>query len=235
MGDMSKEPSMEEILSSIKRIIAEEGEEISMPPRALRRARAEAASIGSAGIHAVPADDVLELTPPDIEEAVVFEEEEAVADSPVEEAVIEEAEVSYEEPVEEAPAVEDVLELSPPEEIQPEIEEAQPEAVAEEAPVAEEVLELTNEIETEETVATTEAARKAPHILSVESEVATRNSLSALSSMVITPEPGAENTLEGLVQSMLRPILKDWLDENLPGMVEKMVAKEISRITAGMR
>lgn len=33
MGDMSKEPSMEEILSSIKRIIAEEGEEARrLPP-----------------------------------------------------------------------------------------------------------------------------------------------------------------------------------------------------------
>ena len=41
MGDMSKEPSMEEILSSIKRIIAEEGEEAALA--APRRVRAEAA------------------------------------------------------------------------------------------------------------------------------------------------------------------------------------------------
>jgi len=30
---------------------------------------------------------------------------------------------------------------------------------------------------------------------------------------------------------MLRPMLKDWLDSNLPTMVEGMVAREIARIT----
>jgi cell pole-organizing protein PopZ len=30
---------------------------------------------------------------------------------------------------------------------------------------------------------------------------------------------------------MLRPMLKDWLDANLPGMVETMVKREIDRIT----
>lgn len=43
-----------------------------------------------------------------------------------------------------------------------------------------------------------------------------------------------ETSLEGLVRDMLRPMLADWLDENLPGMVEEMVKAEISRI-AGKR
>lgn len=68
-------------------------------------------------------------------------------------------------------------------------------------------------------------------ILSVESEVAARHSLSALSSMLVTPKDGGENTLEGLVRAMLRPMLKDWLDARLPALVEDMVAKEIQRIT----
>jgi cell pole-organizing protein PopZ len=72
-------------------------------------------------------------------------------------------------------------------------------------------------------------------ILSVESEVAARHSLSALSSMIVAPETGESNTLEGLVQAMLRPLLKEWLDANLPQVVEKMVAKEIARITGGVR
>ncbi|WP_299470630.1 DUF2497 domain-containing protein [uncultured Roseibium sp.] len=38
-------------------------------------------------------------------------------------------------------------------------------------------------------------------------------------------------TVEELVQEMLRPMLKAWLDQNLPGMVEQMVQKEIQRVT----
>ena len=52
-------------------------------------------------------------------------------------------------------------------------------------------------------------------------------------------EPGAtpqivragETSLEGLVRDMLRPMLKDWLDSNLPSLVEAMVSREIERIT----
>jgi len=39
-----------------------------------------------------------------------------------------------------------------------------------------------------------------------------------------------ETSLEGLVREMLRPMLSEWLDKNLPGMVEKMVKDEIARI-----
>ena len=38
-------------------------------------------------------------------------------------------------------------------------------------------------------------------------------------------------TVEELVREMLRPMLKAWLDQNLPGMVEQMVQKEIQRVT----
>ena len=52
-------------------------------------------------------------------------------------------------------------------------------------------------------------------------------------------EPGAapqivrsgETSLEGLTRELLRPMLKNWLDTNLPILVEGMVAKEIERIT----
>ena len=43
-----------------------------------------------------------------------------------------------------------------------------------------------------------------------------------------------ETSLEGLVREMLRPMLAEWLDANLPGMVEDLVKAEISRI-AGKR
>jgi uncharacterized protein len=40
-----------------------------------------------------------------------------------------------------------------------------------------------------------------------------------------------ETSLEGLTRDLLRPMLKEWLDAKLPGLVEAMVAKEIERIT----
>jgi uncharacterized protein len=47
--------------------------------------------------------------------------------------------------------------------------------------------------------------------------------------------PGSENTLEGMVQEMLRPMLKTWLDQNLPDMVETIVTREIARISGRAR
>ena len=40
-------------------------------------------------------------------------------------------------------------------------------------------------------------------------------------------------TLDGLVREMLRPMLKAWLDDNLPNMVERMVRAEIERVSRG--
>lgn len=40
-------------------------------------------------------------------------------------------------------------------------------------------------------------------------------------------------TLEDLVREMLRPMLKSWLDDNLPGLVERLVKAEIERVARG--
>lgn len=66
-----------------------------------------------------------------------------------------------------------------------------------------------------------------------------RESLAALSMLAqpgVAPQivRSGETSLEGLVREMLKPLLADWLAKNLPGMVEKMVSAEISRI-AGKR
>lgn len=42
---------------------------------------------------------------------------------------------------------------------------------------------------------------------------------------------GGGKTIEDLVKEMLRPMLKDWLDQNLPPMVERFVEREIVRLT----
>jgi cell pole-organizing protein PopZ len=40
-------------------------------------------------------------------------------------------------------------------------------------------------------------------------------------------------TLEDLVREMLRPMLKAWLDDNLPSLVERLVRAEIERVARG--
>ncbi|MEO8618041.1 MAG: DUF2497 domain-containing protein [Sphingomicrobium sp.] len=45
------------------------------------------------------------------------------------------------------------------------------------------------------------------------------------------PPPPATNPLEDMLKDMLRPALKQWLDENLPRIVDEHVKREISRIT----
>ena len=40
---------------------------------------------------------------------------------------------------------------------------------------------------------------------------------------------------DSMVRDMLRPMVKDWLDENLPTMVERLVRDEIQRIARGRK
>ncbi|MCY7281628.1 MAG: DUF2497 domain-containing protein [Sphingomonas bacterium] len=45
------------------------------------------------------------------------------------------------------------------------------------------------------------------------------------------PPPPAVNPLEEMLRDMLRPAMKQWLDEHLPRIVDEHVRREISRIT----
>jgi uncharacterized protein len=56
---------------------------------------------------------------------------------------------------------------------------------------------------------------------------------SAFSTLAQTALPQSARSLEDLVREMLRPLLKAWLDENLPGMVERLVRSEIERVARG--
>jgi cell pole-organizing protein PopZ len=56
---------------------------------------------------------------------------------------------------------------------------------------------------------------------------------SAFNSLANTVLAGNARTLEDLVREMLRPMLKSWLDDNLPGMVERIVRAEIERVSRG--
>ncbi len=79
-----------------------------------------------------------------------------------------------------------------------------------------------------------EAAGEAPLI----AENAASSISESLAALAIMAEPRAapqivrsgETSLEGLVRELLRPALAEWLDKNLPPLVEKLVATEIARI-----
>jgi hypothetical protein len=56
---------------------------------------------------------------------------------------------------------------------------------------------------------------------------------SAFNSLANTVLGNNARTLEDLVKEMLRPMLKAWLDDNLPGLVERIVRAEIERVARG--
>ena len=56
---------------------------------------------------------------------------------------------------------------------------------------------------------------------------------SAFNSLAATVLSNNARTLEDLVKEMLRPMLKNWLDDNLPNLVERLVRAEIERVSRG--
>jgi predicted DNA-binding ribbon-helix-helix protein len=66
-------------------------------------------------------------------------------------------------------------------------------------------------------------------LLSREATAAVGSAFNTLTETVKEHEP----SLEDVVRETLRPMLKSWLDENLPRVVERMVETEIERVTRG--
>lgn len=97
----------------------------------------------------------------------------------------------------------------------------------------EEILELA-ELAEAEALELTDASLESP-LLGQDAASSMRESLAALA---VLAEPGVspqivrsgETSLEGLTRELLRPALAEWLDKNLPPLVERMVAAEIARI-----
>jgi len=100
-------------------------------------------------------------------------------------------------------------------------------------PEADDILDLQDEEDR------AEASPVAEELVSDASADAARQSLEALTAAVapavaaatVTAPAVGGRTMEDVVLDALRPMLKEWLDANLPALVEAMVAKEISRIT----
>lgn len=107
---------------------------------------------------------------------------------------------------------------------------ARPAPARVEKPV-DDILELTDSVEQPEA----EEAAEVP-LISRAGEQSMRESLAVLATLTdpgVSPQivRSGETSLEGLVREMLRPMLAEWLDKNLPNMVESLVAREIGRIT----
>jgi cell pole-organizing protein PopZ len=67
-------------------------------------------------------------------------------------------------------------------------------------------------------------------LLSPRATAAVDTAFNSLAHTVLMQNP---RTLEDLVREMLKPMLKTWLDNNLPSMVERLVRAEIERVSRG--
>jgi cell pole-organizing protein PopZ len=68
----------------------------------------------------------------------------------------------------------------------------------------------------------------ADSLLSPEASASVSGAFSRLSEAA---KPAQPQTVEDLMKEMLRPMLKTWLDDNLPSLVERLVRTEIERVT----
>jgi len=181
-----EEPSMEEILQSIKKIIAED--DTGKTPEAADKNKVN----GTVTHEEVPGSDVLELT----------------------------------EMVEEAPAAPPAAKVEAPT------------VAAAPAPVSNDVLSKIDEVLAVDKPATTLPAGA---LLSDQAALAATSAFKKLQTAAeppipplhTTPSPmlASGKTVEEMVLDMLKPMMKDWLDANLPAIVERIVTVEIRKLT----
>ena len=235
---------MEEILSSIRKIISDDDQSADEP-------------LATEAAVAVPDPEPEPEPVPDPQPEEFAEQVEAVPEvtEPIEVAAIEPIETAV-EPVEEDPN-EDIFELTdvveedslaelpeaaPMDLIDPDTVDdlefapmpSEPELVVEEEPP------VVAPVEPEPPAAveppTMEAPAEAPAsansddaLLSDRAGSSTSASFGKLAETMLL-NYGDAKTIEELVQEMLRPMLKMWLDENLPPLVERLVREEIERV-----
>ena len=84
----------------------------------------------------------------------------------------------------------------------------------------------------EERSAMNEERNTAESLLSETTSQATANVMAQLARHTAINDEGHDGiTIENIVREMLKPMLRDWLDKNLPDLVQKMVARELDRIS----
>lgn len=205
MSDNSneQEPSIEEILASIRQIISDDDEEDVKVDKKVEKPL-------ESPVHDT-SDDVLELTEDDL----------------------------IEDNLEEEPAVEDVVEEEPEEVAEPE-----PEEEDDSAALQIEMRDRLEEIrrESEEREASPEMVEEEPpmadkktmpsDILSSNTQSAALDSLTKLTKRMPIERSRSYDgvTLEDIVRELLHPMLREWMDDNLPTMVERTVQKELEKL-----
>ena len=183
------EPSMEEILASIRRIISKDDE----PGANAEELHAEEVS-----------DEILELT------EIAEEPEEEPAEEPEEEVA--EEELSIDDVLNEVTQEEELELLETKDEPAAEAIDPVPEVPA--APVAAQLMDVG--------LLATETTTAAGTLLGLVAAVDRAHGGGVLGD--------GNRTIEDLVKEVMRPMVKDWLDENLPGLTERLVRREIERL-----
>jgi len=217
----AKEPSMDEILSSIRQIIADD--DASSSPSAGESASGPSEEDLSALLGDIETDaegQPLALSTEQIieapEESDTLDFNSIVQDVKEEEPVTKAAFIDPEDISFESEPMADVLPFEPaPVPVSPPAPERPRPTAAQAAPMPDPM--LSHDI--------------AEELLEPTTNAAVRSNLTKLANLGLAT-PGL--TIEALVRDMLRPMLKEWLDENLPGVVERMVEKEIARISRGI-
>lgn len=191
-----QEPSMEEILASIRRIISEDDiDDAKSNDTAVEEGFEE------------ENDDVLELTD-------VVEDEEPV----------QETEPAEKEATQSQDDIDPLFNEADLSDIDDEIEL-----------VEEEEEESPTEVAAEVTPLTLVAAAPEGSILDEAPATAATGSLSGLVAVVDaangTSIGNGNRTIEDLVKEVMRPMIKEWLDDNLPALVERVVRREVERLS----
>ncbi len=100
-----------------------------------------------------------------------------------------------------------------------------------EAPSDDDVLELDPSMEAEVEPLDPPPLDLGPPLMEEGAADSSRMHLETLASVAATAPPPPANPMEEMVREMLRPLLKQWLDDHLPGIVDEHVKREIHRIT----
>ena len=221
----AKEPSMDEILSSIRQIISDE-DEVAPEENQAQETKAtddENANISKDDMSEV--EDALELSPDQIISDDSSDIDELAEFNPVEQGEVISKDIKDDKKENEKPAdvsegfedlvVADDLSFDEPE------PEPKSEVQIEEKPTSS----LDSALPDSEL-----ADDIADSLLEPATAAVVSNAFSKLGNL------GFEDnnlTVENMIKQMLRPMLKEWLNENLPSIVEKSVRKEVERLSRG--
>jgi cell pole-organizing protein PopZ len=243
-----QEPSMEEILASIRRIIADDEAKPAAAEKPASQAPAAARPAVAAPAAKAPAiNDIPPPANPAAQAAVAKAAAPAVkpAAPPAAPAPAPAASNSQDD-------IDALLngldEATTPEEIRPPLPDADVFELTDEMAVPDPPQASFHKIEPDDDLEFIETAARAAHrqpayepplespaappqqILSRSTVSAVESAFNSLANTVLSNNA---RTLEDLVKEMLRPMLKSWLDDNLPGLVERIVKAEIERVSRG--